>query len=134
MMINEIIQRLQKLDSLKVNQAIITDGYPDNPALSLISDEWSMGINCPWRLFSISENILLDGRRVKYWLEGRKITHIEPQSSRYPADFAFTFENGIILEIFSDDVYYEPWTMHVPGVVFVPSLGSPDLGFGECQK
>jgi len=115
----ELRNNLNAALPLRISRAAWADDV-----LSLGGQEWSLAVNCAWRL--VGEGRLLEGwesssaAEAAEGLVGLDVTGIGPQSEVLPADLRLQLSNHVILEMFSGH-HLEPWVLSLPGVVVVAS-------------
>ena len=119
---NRILRALQSHLPLRVDQASWAP-----PNLSIYGPEWSLNGMCAWRV--INHGIVVgasgsqDSESSIALLAGKCLVRASIQSVACPPDPVLFFDDGHILELFSDDVL-EPWVMRLPaGEVFVANPG-----------
>ena len=119
-LIKQIQGELARLPPLTIRQAEFAD-----PVLTLSGDTWSFSTLSAWR-------IVQDGKLSFGWSQpeaadlvwdlcGQSILAVRAQSPLMPGDPAFELSGGEWLEVFADHSV-DPWTLHLPTMIFV---GSP---------
>ncbi len=107
----------------------ITTALWEYPNLNLSGENWSLNINCSWRIID-NDKLLCgcedtDAEEVLTKLKSLSIIEIKPQSAFLPIDPTLILSNSYKLEIFST-TYFEPWIFELPNKpVFVASPSDP---------
>ncbi len=95
----------------------------DDPNVLLVGQNWSVAILCPWRLTRggalIASSEDRDAEASLRQLVGALVVDVGAQSSSGVSDDPlFVFQDGSLLEIFSD-TGLDPWVVRLPVATFV---------------
>ncbi|WP_033438186.1 hypothetical protein [Saccharothrix sp. NRRL B-16314] len=97
--------------------------WGDDEVLVLAGVEWSLAVNCAWRI--VGERLLFGWESMGVGtllarLVGLDVVACEVQSPFLPVDPRFLMSDGTAVELFSAH-HLEPWVMTVRGSTFVAS-------------
>jgi hypothetical protein len=107
---------------LRVRKIVYLD-----PVLTLVGDDWSLSLRCPWQLRHSGAVLTTwdrdDAEDVAAGLVGASIESASYARSGNPKDPAFQISGGLSLEV-AADTDLDPWVMRVPGGIFVGGVTS----------
>jgi len=110
-MISEIQTAAKLLTPLSIEEIVLNDTN-----LILRGVNWHFSVVAAWRLIKNDKFLVgsdLNALDLSHLLKDAAIVDIIPQSSSFPVDPTFLFNNGTILEFFSD-ASFDTWTFQLP--------------------
>lgn len=116
-MITLIANALEPLLPLRINEVQFVD-----PAFTLVGDNWSLNMLCPWRIRkagALWSSCSEPDRADKVWdLVGHEILGVAGLPGA--VDPVFELSGSLSLELFAD-TDTDPWALLLPGQTFVGS-------------
>jgi hypothetical protein len=99
----------------------VEDVEYQDPSFVLSGQEWSLSLECPWRMRNESGQLWFSWSSTNTSdlvlpLTGRLISSISPNIST--GDLACTFSDGTRLEVFAD-TDLDPWVLRIPNLILV---------------
>lgn len=114
-MIDRLISRINAVLPLEVMRIEVND-----PFLSLVGENWSLALNCPWTLETPDETIPWESDLLD--IEAEKLVGLSMEAASKErsdaSDLIFYFTSGFTIHVFPD-TDLDPWVMRLPDVVLI---------------